>query len=48
MASFRGRAGGTTRATLDVSQTVKTPLPCTSKGMYTPERRDRNEPIPAH
>ncbi|GGY44132.1 hypothetical protein GCM10010299_57940 [Streptomyces tanashiensis] len=40
LASFLGRAGGTTRAALDLSQTGNALLPCTSKGMFTPERRN--------
>ncbi|GAA3504722.1 hypothetical protein GCM10019016_118350 [Streptomyces prasinosporus] len=48
LASFRGRAGGTTRAVLDLSQTDNTPLPCMRKGTFAPPRRNVIEVIGGH
>ncbi|GHG36246.1 hypothetical protein GCM10018777_61090 [Streptomyces albogriseolus] len=48
LASFRGRAGGTTRTVLDLSQTDNAPLPCIRKGMSSPDRRDAKKSIGGH
>ncbi|GGR50203.1 hypothetical protein GCM10015536_64780 [Streptomyces griseomycini] len=48
LASFRGRADGTTRAVLDFSLTDNTPLPCRRRGTSTPLRRNVIEPIGGH
>ncbi|GHE64132.1 hypothetical protein GCM10018771_52340 [Streptomyces cellulosae] len=49
LASFRGRADGTTRTVLDLSQTDNAHLiPCTRKGMSSPDRRDAKKSIRGH
>ncbi|GAA4786600.1 hypothetical protein GCM10023220_08350 [Streptomyces ziwulingensis] len=48
LASFRGRAAGTTRAVLDLSHTDNALLPCMRKGMFSPQRRNEIECIGGH
>ncbi|GGQ49182.1 hypothetical protein GCM10010279_68300 [Streptomyces mutabilis] len=48
LASFLGRADGTTRAVLDFSRTDNAPSPMHAKGEFTPPRRNEIESIGDH